>query len=145
MWRFSDEPDGGTGDGKRRPFVSDDYREALGGSGMEVISMATVPDPFRVDDSITMLICQKPYKEEGRCGFQRPSMPLASYTHPGKDQYSQEIVASKNVHPPSLLESERGSGVIRGDSPRFFPGDRAHQPKTIPFPGLRLPKTRALR
>ena len=27
MWRFSDEPEWRTRDGKRRPFVSDDYRE----------------------------------------------------------------------------------------------------------------------
>ena len=136
MWRFSDEPEWRTRDGKRRPFVSDDYREALGRSGMEVISMATVPDPFRVDDSITMLICQKPFKEEGQVRF--PAAIYASwFIHaPWEGSIYQEIAAYKNVHPASLLESERGSGVIRGDSPRFLPGDRAHQPKTIPGPGI---------
>jgi hypothetical protein len=61
MWRFSDEPEWRTRGGKPRPFLSDHYLESLQKSGMELVSIDRVPDPFRQDDAVTMLVSRKPY------------------------------------------------------------------------------------
>lgn len=60
MWRFSDEPEWRTRGGKRRPLLTDPYFEALTKSDLEVVSITKIQDSFRMDDAVTMTICQKP-------------------------------------------------------------------------------------
>lgn len=80
MWRFSDEPEWRTRGGKRRPFLSENYLDTLQKFGMDIISIGRVPDPFRQDDAVTMMISRKPYSpadryryalERDACGFIR--------------------------------------------------------------------------
>ncbi|MFA5331611.1 MAG: methyltransferase [Methanoregula sp.] len=72
MWRFSDEPEWRTRGGKRRPLLTDPYFEALTKSDIEVVSIMKIQDSFRMDDAVTMTICQKPDRKTDKT-----RMPLA--------------------------------------------------------------------
>jgi SAM-dependent methyltransferase len=69
MWRFSDEPEWRRRGGAPRPFVTGRYVEALTQAGMELIRTVKIPDPFRTDDGVTMLIGQKPNSPAGQSGY----------------------------------------------------------------------------
>jgi hypothetical protein len=100
MWRFSDEPGWRTREGKRRPFPSGQYMEALAQAGLEIVSINRIQDSFRMDDAVTMVICQKSSGQGERC---RPpvAMGARSFIHPPW------------AEPASLSHTARYSGNTR--------------------------------
>lgn len=94
MWRFSDEPEWRRRGGAPRPFVTGRYVEALTLAGMEVIRTVKIPDPFRTDDGVTMLIGQKPNSPAGRSGYP-VNMSVHEFLHPPWEQKSSVSVDSR--------------------------------------------------
>ncbi|MDD1702197.1 MAG: hypothetical protein LUQ31_04375 [Methanoregula sp.] len=112
MWRFSDEPGWRNRGETRRPFLSDHYLDTLAQADMEIVSIDRVPDPFRNDDAVTMIICQKPSEQANRIRFPM-NRSVYGFIHPPWEGEASCVSSSRGPIPGMKRASARTSAGDR--------------------------------
>jgi len=97
MWVMSGEPEWKSHRGKKQPFLSDTYVQALIDYGFQIKQVEQIPDPFKEDFMLTMITCKK--KEQP---IKAPNLRISFLS---REEREQTITLTVDTSDPDWLKT----------------------------------------